>query len=286
MTSQLFDARRFKDDQRVNWDGVSAGWGKVAEIFERGGASVSERLLELAGVRVGQSILDVGTGHGELALSAAERVGPVGRVVGIDLSPAMVEAARARATALSQAEFMTADADSIDMTPGSFDVVLSRWGLMFVTDQVAALTGLRRLLRPGGTLAAAVWGPPESVPMLGAGYAVLAQRLNLPGPPPGQPGPFSMSDSGQLAETLAKAGFTDVSVTEFVVPFRLRDAREYAVFNQSVAPPRLLEMLRDRYGAEDDPDTWRAVAAAAEPYARGDGGFWLDSTALCIRAVA
>jgi SAM-dependent methyltransferase len=286
MATPSIDPHRFRDEQRSNWDGISTGWGNAIAIFERGASAMTERLLELGGVRPGQFVLDVGTGHGEPALSAVTRVGPAGRVVGVDLSPAMVEAARRRAAGVANVEFMEADAESIDLPPGSFDVVLSRWGLMFVLDQVAVFTGLRRLLAPGGVLAASVWGPPSSAPMLCSGYAVLAERLELPEPPPGMPGPFSMSDPGKLTATLVAAGFTDVSVTEFVVPFRLDDTWEYAVFNRSVVPPVLLGMLKDRFGSEDDPDTWKAVAATVEPYASDDGGFSLPSTALCIRAVA
>lgn len=286
MTPPPVDPARFKDEQRSNWDGVSAGWARGAEIFERGGAVVTGRLLELAGVRAGQSVLDVGTGAGEPALTAARRVGPAGQVTGIDLAPAMVEIARARAAGLAQAQFLVGDADTLDLAPATFDAVLSRWGLMFVIDQEATFAGLRRLLRPGGVLAAAVWGPPASVPMLSAGFAALAQRLDLPAPPHGTPGPFSMSDPAQLTTAITAGGFAEVSVTEFAVPFWLGHAGEYADFNRSVAPPAVLAMIRERYGSADDPPTWQAVADAVAPYAASDGTFELTSAALLVRAVA
>jgi hypothetical protein len=104
------------------------------------------------------------------------------------------------------------------------------------------------------------------------------------------PGPFSMADPRRLSDELAEAGFTQVSVTEFAVPFRLDSAQEYAAFNRAVSPPMLLRRIRDRFGSEDDPGTWRAVADAAERY-RSDGagppdGIALPSTALCLRAIA
>ncbi|MCT2592042.1 class I SAM-dependent methyltransferase [Streptomyces sp. N2-109] len=286
MPTPSIDPQRFKDGQRSAWDGMSAGWETATEIFERGGLPMTERLLELGGVRSGHSVLDLGTGHGEPALSAAEVVGPDGRVVGVDLSPAMLKTARARASALHHVEFVEGDVESIDLPAGSFDVVLSRWGMMFVVDQLAAFKASRRVLRSGGVLAAAVWGPPSSVPMLHTAIRVLTERLQLPTQPPEQPGTFSMSDRGTLARTLTEAGFAEVTVTEFIVPFWVNGADEYAAFSRAVTPQGVLDLMRNRFGSEDDPGTWDAVAAAVEPYSSGDGRILLPSTALCVRATA
>lgn len=290
MTAPQIDPQAVKADQRASWDAISAGWEQVGEVFERGAALVTRHLLELGGVRPGQSILDIATGRGEPALSAARIVGPAGQVVGVDISAAMLAVARQRAAdaGLDNVELVVGDLESIDLSPRSFDVALSRWGLMFAVDHVAAFRSIARLLVPGGVLAAAVWGPPAAAPFLSAGYTVLSERLRLPDPPPGLPGPFSMSDPERLAGSLAEAGFGDVSVAELVVPFRVDTAEEYADFNRAVSPPKLLEMVRDRFGSADDPQTWRAVAAAAEKYGTGDrgAGLALPSTALCLRGVA
>lgn len=284
MTAPRIDPAKFKEQQRENWDAISSGWAAILDTFERGGAPVTRRLLELGGVRPGQSVLDVGTGLGEPALTAAEVVGTSGRVVGVDLSPAMLKIAERRADGADNVTFVTGDAESIDLPAASFDVVLSRWGLMFAFDRIAMFRGLARLLRPGGVLAAAVWGPPESVPMMALGYTVISRRLELPPPPPGGPGPFSMSDPSQLAGELTTAGFTDVSVTEFVAPFRLDTEQDYIDLNRTTAPPGLLAMVRDRFGSVDDPGTWQAIGEAVAEYRSGDG-LSLPSTALCLRAV-
>jgi SAM-dependent methyltransferase len=274
MATPQIDPQAVKADQRASWDAISTGWEAVGEIFERGGTLMTRHLLELGGVRSGQSILDVATG----------------RVVGVDISEAMLAGARQRATeaGLDNVEFVAGDVERIDLPPHSFDVALSRWGLMFAVDHVAAFRSIARLLVPGGVLAASVWGPPATAPFLSAGYAVLSERLQLPEPPPGLPGPFSMADPERLAGSLDEAGFTDVSVAEFVVPFRLKTADEYANFNRAVSPPKLLEMIRDRFGSADDPETWREIAAVAEKYRTSDNGegLTLPSTALCLRAVA
>jgi SAM-dependent methyltransferase len=286
MSTLQVDPQAVKAEQRENWDALAAGWDSVMATFERSAAPVTDRLLGLGGVRPGLSVLDVGTGLGEPALTAARIVGRTGSVVGIDISPAMVEVARSRAAGVPNLRYFATDLESIDLPAHSFDVVLSRFSLMFAVDHVALFRSIARLLVPGGTLAAAVWGEPSAVPMMALGYAVLGERLQLPPPPPGLPGPFSMSDPRRLAEELTAAGFVNVSVAEFVVPFRLASAEEYVWFTKAVLPPRLRHLLRDRAGSEDDPETWQAVRVAAQRYGSNGGDLSLPSTALCFRAVA
>src|SRR3984893_6061387 len=127
MTSTEFDPIAFKSKQRADWNAMSPGWEAERDGFERGAASVTARLLDLGGVRPGQTVLDVATGQGEPALSAARIVGPTGRVVGIDASPGMLEVARRRAHGQGNIEFIEADMESLGQVAGPFDVVLSRF---------------------------------------------------------------------------------------------------------------------------------------------------------------
>ncbi|MGW3773351.1 class I SAM-dependent methyltransferase [Actinomadura verrucosospora] len=286
MTAADIDPVAVKQGQRASWDALSANWAAAQERFELGAAAVTRRLLDLGGVREGQAVLDVGTGHGEPALTAARRVGPTGRVTGVDISPAMLDLARRRAEGTPNLVFAEADVESIDLPAGSFDVVLSRWGLMFAVDRVAAFRGLARLLAPGGVLAAAVWGEAPSAPAISLGFRVLSERLELPPPPPGTPGPFSMADPERLATEVAAAGFADVSVTEFVVRFPFDSVEQCVAFTKAVTPPMLLRKLAERFGSADDPGTWRAFADATGPYRSGGEAFTLPSTALIVRAVA
>ncbi|HEV8554970.1 MAG TPA: class I SAM-dependent methyltransferase [Actinophytocola sp.] len=281
-----FDAVRYKQVQAATWNAISAGWSLCQEEFERGGGPVTARLLELGGVRPGHAVLDVATGIGEPALTAAGVVGPTGRVVGIDLAPDMIAVARTRAGGLANVEFLVGDLESIGLPPASFDVVISRWGLMFAADHVAAFRSLARVLVPGGVLTAAVWGPPEEAPMLSLGFQVLSSRLDLPAAPPGAPGPFSMADAGAVGAEVAAGGFVDVEVTPFSVPFVLDSPERYAEFNKVVSPPELKMMIRERYGDENDPATWAAVAEAVLPHRTANGRIDLTSKALLLRAVA
>lgn len=285
MNQPAIDPVKIKEQQRQTWDAVSVGWEASMELFERYAAAVTERLLSLGGVRSGQAVLDLGTGLGEPALSAAGLAGPGGRVLGIDLAPAMIDAARRRAAGTPGVEFAVADLEDGGRLPArSFDVVLSRWGLMFAVDRRAAFRAIARLLVPGGVLAAAVWGPPATAPVMAFSYSVLSQRLDLPSPPPGTPGPFSMADPTEASAELSAAGFLEITVEEKVVPFRFASVEEYVGFSRAITPPFLLDLIRERAGDADDPQIWRAVGESARERFADGTGLLLPSTALCLRA--
>jgi SAM-dependent methyltransferase len=277
------DAAALKNAQRASWDSASPGWEAWQQEFERGAANATARLLELAGVKPGQRVLDVATGQGEPAVSAARAVGPTGKVVGIDFSPAMLAVARRRAGALAHVEFVEADFEAFTRPAGSFDVVLSRFGLMFAADRAAVFRSLAGVLVPGGVLAAAVWGPPSSH-LLSLGPAALFSRLGMAAPPAGMPGPFSMANPETCARELIAAGFVDVGVTEGTVPFRFSSVAAYVRFNRDLLPPPILDLVKERFGSEDSPDAWRLVSRAVETHVEKDGSVSLPSTALYLRA--
>ena len=272
------------EESREQWDSLSAAWLRWQDTFERGGEPVTARLMELGGVRPGHRVLDVGTGLGEPALTAARAVGPTGSVVGIDLSPGMIRLARGRALGASNLEFVTADPERFE-TDRPFDVILSRWCLMLVPDRGATLRALRKLLVPGGVLAAAVWGPAATAPMISLAFAVLGPLLELPPPPPDQPGPFTMADPQQCRTELTAAGYGPVSVVAEDAPFWVASPGEYARFARDVLPPRFQQIMRDRLGSADDRQVWRAVARKAAEYVE-DGRVVLTSRAFCVRGVA
>lgn len=284
MTSTEFDPAAYKDTQRSRWNAASGGWRAWSGLFERGAASVTAKLLELGGVGPGRRVLDVATGQGEPALTAARLVAPGGHVVGVDISPGMLAVARERAAGLPNVEFVEADLESLDRPAGSFDVVLSRFGLMLAVDHVASFKLLARLLVPGGVLAAAVWGPPSNS-LFGAGPAALSQYLGLPPPSPDVPGPYAMSDPRRTQEELAAAGFQEVSVTEHTVPFQFDSLEEYLRYTRETMQPASAEAVRQRFGSVDAPEAWEVVAAAVRPHLDAQGVLRLPSLALLLRAV-
>src|SRR5215471_7513729 len=166
MTTRPFDAARYKAGQRWEWDTAAPGYKDWGLILAPQFHPVSERMLELAGIQAGQRVLDVATGIGEPAGTAARRVGLSGHVIATDLAPQMLALGRALAAelGLENIDFREMDAEAPDLPEQSFDIVLCRFGLMYLPDPQVALERLHTLLVPGGRLIAAVWGPPHKVP--------------------------------------------------------------------------------------------------------------------------
>ncbi|WP_305788076.1 class I SAM-dependent methyltransferase [Symbioplanes lichenis] len=272
-------------EQRESWDELSPGWQHWLGVFERGGAPITARLLELGGVRPGSVVLDVGTGLGEPAIPAARRAGPGGRVVGLDVSGEMLRAARERAAGLGTLTFLNRAVEELTLPPASFDVVLSRWCLMLLDDLAGALRAVHRLLVPGGVLTAAVWGTPADAPMAGLPVEILADRLGLTPPPPGQPGPHALADPDLCRTVLRDAGFTAVSVTRETAPFWLSSGAEYASFAADVRPPLVKRMLADWCTPAERAEIDAALARAADARRSADGRVALPSAVLCLRAV-
>ena len=221
------------------WDAVAPAWAEHADYADARGAAVAERMLELTAPAPGERVLELACGPGGLGLAAAARVTPGGEVVLSDVAAGMTEIAAARAKALGVRNVSTRvlDVESIDEPGDAYDVVLCREGLMFATDPGRAAREIRRVLRPGGRVAIAVWGPRERNPWLGIVFDAVAAQLGRPVPPPGVPGPFSLSDAGGLATLLEDAGLRDVTVGELEVPLRAASFEEWWERTSALAGP-------------------------------------------------
>jgi ubiquinone/menaquinone biosynthesis C-methylase UbiE len=212
------------DDLRMQlhamWSSVAGGWSEHADYVDARAAAVSDKMLELSAPGRGERVLELACGPGGLGLAAAERVGPDGEVVLSDVAAEMTSIASARAAALGidNVSTLELDLEEINQPDDSYDVVLCREGLMFAPEPGRAAGEIRRVLRPGGRLALAVWGPRERNPWLGAMLDAVSVQLGAPIPPPGIPGPFALSDAGELEALLSEAGLDDVAVNELPVP--------------------------------------------------------------------
>ena len=279
-------ASSYKAQQERNWHELSGGWDKWYELFERGAEPVTRALLDGAGLRPGSSVLDIGSGTGQPALAAASLVGE-GRVLGVDQAEGMLAVARRRATAqgLANVEFLREDAEELDVEHGTFDAVVSRWGLMFLPDADRVLRTAYDALRPGGVFTAAVWGTAAQVPMLSLAFGIVAARLELPAPPPGTPGPFAMADGEALAARFAKAGFQEVGHQECRVVFTPGSVEEFVEFSWDLLPGWLKARLAERFGDARDPRTVQAVAQAARDFEADTGGLAVPCVAHTVRAV-
>jgi SAM-dependent methyltransferase len=229
------------------WAAVAPAWAEHAAYADERGAGVAEAMLELAMPGPGERVLELACGPGGLGLGAAARVAPGGHVVMSDVAAEMTAIASERAGALGLTNVSTRELDleRIEQPDGAYDVVLCREGLMFAIDPARAAREIRRVLRPGGRTALAVWGPRARNPWLAVVFDALSAQLGRPVPPPDIPGPFSLADSGRLAALLSGAGLVDVAVSEVSVPLRAASFQEWWERTSALAGPlaKIVESL-------------------------------------------
>lgn len=198
-----------------DWAGaMGERWLTHLERFEGMIAPVGAALLQHAAFQRGERVIDVGCGAGPSTLEIARAVGPAGRVLGLDICAALVNAARARAVVagLAQVEFACDDAARFRTGDRPYDRLFSRFGLMFFADAAAAFRNLHRLLRRGGRADFSTWAPAAGNLWLSEMVAILGQAVALPPPVPRAPGPFALDDPGYIRELLEQAGFDGIRI--------------------------------------------------------------------------
>lgn len=195
-------------------------WRRYDAMEARLTAPLSERMLDLAGLRPGMRVLDLATGRGEPAVRAARRVAPDGLVVGIDVSAPMLAMAKQRAARenISNLDVRCGNAESPDeLFDSHFHAATVRWGLMYMQSPQLALGNVRRALLPTGVLVAALWAEMERVPYLAMARRLLAKYRPMPLLDPEAPGMFRYGDVGRAVRDFEGAGFTVDTVEELDV---------------------------------------------------------------------
>lgn len=245
-------------EQIEAWNGaVGAKWVRYQDRLDRMLAPFGSALLKAAAVKPGNRIMDVGCGCGATTLEAATLTGSTGRTLGIDISLPMISRARERnAQRGLSAAFSVADASLHDFAPDAFDLLISRFGVMFFDDPVAAFANLHNALAKNGRLAFVCWRAIAENPWLSLPLRAAIPLLPPFEPtPPGAPGPFAFADAGRVATLLAEAGFRDIDLTPYDAKLVLGapegDALEDALA-QSLEIGPLSRLLADI------PDTLRA----------------------------
>jgi SAM-dependent methyltransferase len=267
-----FDADKYKVTTRQQWEDTSGAWNAWGPVLEEWLGGATERMLDAVGASERSRVLDVAAGTGGQTIAAARRVGPEGRVVATDISPAILTyAARAAAEAgLTNVETVVADGEQLgDFAGAGFDAVISRVGLIYFPDQNKALTGMRNALREGGRIGAVVYSTPENNEFFSIPVAVIRNRAQLPPPEPGQPGPFSLGAPGALEMVFSDAGFRDISVETVPAPLRLSSAAECVRFERE-SFGALHQMLG---GVPDDEraQVWSQIEEALLQFDTGEG---------------
>jgi SAM-dependent methyltransferase len=201
--------------EQITYWNETAGpkWIAHEQILDSQIRPLGRAAIDRAAIGGGEHVLDVGCGCGDTTLDLASRVGASGTVLGIDISTPMLERARERARGASNVRFENADAETHPLPERAFDVVFSRFGVMFFSDATRAFANLLHALREGGRLSFVCWQALEKNPWVGVPTAAAASVIPFPPRGPADaPGPFSLADPERVRRVLGGAGFRDVSL--------------------------------------------------------------------------
>ena len=220
MTSD--DVQEQRERLLDSWEAAAKGWGRQADRTAASALPISQWMIDHAGLAHGQRVLELAAGPGDTGFMAARLIEPDGTLISSDASAAMLDVARERAQeqGIANVEFKQLQLEWIDLEAASVDAILCRWGVMLIVDPSAALRECRRVLKPGGRLALAVWDVREknlwaAIPdgaLVGLGHSQPTAA--------GAPGMFALSAPGQLRELLDGAGFMDVEVETLAIARR------------------------------------------------------------------
>ena len=269
-------------DQAAFWNGPGAAmWLAAAERIERSVGPFSQAALAEAAAQPEERVLDIGCGPGGTTASLARLVGPRGHVLGIDISTALIEAARAKK--IANATFEVSDAATHPFGKATFDLLFSRFGVMFFGDPVMAFQNLHRALKPSGRLVFVCWRTPQENPW--GLVPVRAAAPHLPPmdrPGPEDPGQYSFGDRARVERILSDAGFGTPTIRPLDYPVRIGEDVADAVEN--VGRRGVLARVFAQATPEQADKARAAIEAALSPYASGEGvilpgACWLVSAA-------
>jgi ubiquinone/menaquinone biosynthesis C-methylase UbiE len=259
-------------DQIAYWNGPGGQhWTDRQQTQDVLLAPVSDILIDRAKAKAGERIVDVGCGCGATTIAFAQKVGPAGHVFGIDISAPMLARARQIAPAGIPVDFALADATVYPFVSGSFDLVVSRFGVMFFAKPAISFANMRTALRPSGRLTFACWREPRDNPWLMAPLQAVYKHVpKLPQLGPEDPGPFSFASEQRVIRILSEAGFSGIEMEPCNLSLDVAVGR-----GLDAAVETALEIGPASRALEGQPPEVRAVAAnsireALAPFASGN----------------
>jgi SAM-dependent methyltransferase len=275
------------DEQRQarleNWAAMAPGWERAREDREQVARPVTEWLVRELAPQEGQTILELAAGQGDVGYEVAPLLGPTGRLISSDFSPAMMDIAQRHAFELgvTNVEHRIIDAEQNELEDVSVDGVICRWGYMLMPNPATALAETRRVLRPGGRLVFSVWAGGDQNPWIAVAGRILAARGLMPPPEPGEPGMFVLSDPDELRQLVEDAGFSSVRTEAVEVRNPYVSVHEYVerasemggMFSKAWSTASEVEQ-------EEMKDELRDAFA---PFAV-DGGYELPGVSICVVA--
>lgn len=271
------------------WNGdAGQKWVHLQEMMDASLMPLGQKAMAAAAIKAGERVIDIGCGCGDTSFALARQVGPEGAVSSVDISEPMLTRARARLAASGEKNisFALGDAQVHRFADTSFDLIFSRFGVMFFSDPVAAFNNLKSALKPGGRLTFVCWRPAKDNAWVRLPLEVVARHVPLPAPSdPEAPGEFAFGDGARVKRILSGAGFSDIAIDEFDTPLAVAGnggPDEAAEFYLQMGPP-----ARALGEADADAATKARVAAdlraALAPHDRGEGVV-LDSAAWIVTA--
>jgi ubiquinone/menaquinone biosynthesis C-methylase UbiE len=268
------------------WDEVSKGWARQADRLQEFAHAISEWMVGHAKPAPGERVVELAAGPGDTGFMAARMIEPGGTLICSDASAGMLDVARERAEEqrITNVEFRQLQLEWIDAPTASIDAVLCRWGVMLTVDPAAALRECRRVLKPGGRLALAVWDPPEANPWTTIVQRTLVELGHVEPTAAGGPGMFALAAPGKLTEMLEDAGFFDIETESVAI------ARSYASVLDWLGETRdLSRQFAEVWGTLSDEQRQQlrdAIATAAAEYADASGSLTLPGSSLVAVAFA
>ena len=261
------------------WEELAPRWERGRELLWESTREVGEWLVDRLAPQSGQTILDVAAGTGETGFLAAQRLGDDGRLICSDLSPSMVAAARRVAPlfGVTNAEFRVLDATRLELPDASVDGVLSRFGYVLKGEPPRALSEIRRVLRPEGRFAFAVWAERSQNRWMTVPADVMVERGHLRGQSRAETRLSEKRNPASIRRLLANAGFGDAEIEELPVAYRFANAEELWFFVSELRGPVASALARL------DEEERRAVRAEIERHADpAGGGFALTGVSVNV----